>query len=271
LKNSKYWAGRTVRETFDQHWRECSETGCHLWQRSKNQSGYGQLNIGGRPMLAHRFAWQRAFGEIPQGAVIMHNCDNPACVRLDHLAIGTHAENVADMISKGRHNNAGGWRKRTPPRGRATVREMFDQCYVIDAESGCWNWRLALNEDGYGKVLRDGRKIGAHRFAWEREHGQPVPLGHVVRHTCDNPSCVNPAHLLIGTQQDNIRDMVRRGRQGTGRGERAGNSKLTEAAVRDIRRRASLGQTYTAIAQEYPISIAQTRNIAIGKSWAHVT
>lgn len=74
----------------------------------------------------------------------------------------------------------------------------------------CWPWRGGRNSDGYG-VFRAGRRLLlAHRIAYALAHG--APGRRVVRHECDNPSCVNPAHLLAGTQRDNVRDMIARGR-----------------------------------------------------------
>lgn len=80
-------------------------------------------------------------------------------------------------------------------------------------EDGCWRWTGATSPDGYGKWRDRGtRKIlSAHRLMYEMEVG-PIPPGMVVMHTCDCPPCVNPAHLRVGTQQDNLRDMASKGR-----------------------------------------------------------
>lgn len=270
MKNAAYWSGRTIRETFDEHWDLDPLTGCHVWQRSRNATGYGQLNIGGRPMPAHRYAWHRQNGPIPKGMFVMHLCDHPACVRIDHLKLGTAAENVADMVRKGRCNNAGGWRCRKKSPRKLFTAQRFDDFHTLDSKTGCWNWNRALNEDGYGKVVSGGKKTGAHRFSWERANGQVIPKGMVIRHSCDNRACVNPAHLLLGTQADNIQDTVSRGRQSSGKGERAGNAKLTESAVREIRQRVRNGETRTAVARSFSISIAQAANIAARRAWAHV-
>jgi len=84
----------------------------------------------------------------------------------------------------------------------------------VDKSDGCWLWTAALNPDGYGRfvVQMSPQKVrGAHRVAWELMNGA-IPNGLSVLHQCDTPACVNPEHLFLGTQQDNVADMVAKGR-----------------------------------------------------------
>lgn len=78
------------------------DTPCRLWQGQLNSKGYGCKTGGGRRVLAHRWVWEQINGPIPEGMIVMHRCDHPLCYRYDHLRLGTHADNSADMTAKGR-------------------------------------------------------------------------------------------------------------------------------------------------------------------------
>ena len=92
---------------------------------------------------------------------------------------------------------------------RASLDERLAQ-FVIQP-SGCWEWTGSKNDKGYGRVYADRDEKRAHRAMWEQAHG-PVPDGLWVLHRCDNPPCVNPDHLFLGTPLDNVRDMMAKGR-----------------------------------------------------------
>lgn len=81
------------------------DSGCIEWIGSSDHKGYGQLRIGGKLIKAHRYAVERSIGQIPNGMVVMHICDNPKCVNIDHLQVGTQTDNVRDMDTKGRRIN----------------------------------------------------------------------------------------------------------------------------------------------------------------------
>ena len=83
------------------------ETGCWTWLGAKTALKYGQIELDGRSIYAHRVSWELANGPIPSGLQVLHRCDNPPCVRPDHLFLGTQRDNITDMANKGRASHAG--------------------------------------------------------------------------------------------------------------------------------------------------------------------
>lgn len=93
-----------------------------------------------------------------------------------------------------------------------TMEQRFKKKYLINDQTDCWEWTASKNNIGYGMFRFDSNGMRtAHRVSYEMHKG-PIPQGHVVCHTCDNPKCVNPDHLWTGTLKDNAQDMVAKGR-----------------------------------------------------------
>ncbi len=120
---------------------------------------------------------------------------------------------------------------------------------------------------GYGRVFMDGKQFYAHRLAWALHNGAD-PAGKVVRHTCDNPPCVNPEHLVIGTQRDNVDDKVARGRQQ--RGEVAPGAVLTESAIQYIKLNPEK-LFWRELAAKFGCAKATIGDVVRGRTWTHVT
>lgn len=138
----------------------------------------------------------------------------------------------------------------------------------------CWCWTARKARDGYGKFnMSTGRvkpkriTVLAHRFAYELTRG-PIPPGMFVMHSCDNPSCVNPEHLSVGTHRANMADMVRKGRQA--HTERHGRAKLTTKQVRLMRARHAAGESNASLAREFGIGTGLACMILKGQRWGHL-
>lgn len=149
---------------------------------------------------------------------------------------------------------------------RGATSDTFEQ-YVSKGPGGCWEWTGFISRAGYGRY----REQEAHRAAYERENGA-IPPGLFVCHSCDNPACVNPAHLWLGTAGDNSRDMVAKGRArhpkwaGRRRGTANPNARLTPEQVLEIR---SLRwkKTQREIAERFGISQGHVNAIMHERNW----
>jgi hypothetical protein len=142
-----------------------------------------------------------------------------------------------------------------------------------DEASGCWEW-VGSKRNGYGRMIvgsrTDGtrKSVSAHRVSYELEHGEEIPAGMEVCHKCDNPCCVNPFHLFLGTRQDNIDDRERKGRNVNFIGEEQAQSKLTRKAVKDARwERAYKGTSFRVLAERYGVSKKTIQNAIKGVTW----
>lgn len=145
----------------------------------------------------------------------------------------------------------------------------FEQHSTPEPMSGCWLWTGTVRREGYGKFTHNGRAVAAHRGAWEAANGL-IPKGMYVCHRCDNPACVNPVHLFLGTHFNNMRDMVSKGRQPHMRGERNGRAQLTEHDVSIIKLLLELGVKKGRLVALYGVSAATVGHIKRGYSWSHV-
>lgn len=147
--------------------------------------------------------------------------------------------------------------------------ENTDQDFwkFVNKTDSCWIWTGNVR-NGYGRFSIKSDGIFAHRYSWQLCRGS-IPEGICVLHNCpggDNPLCVNPDHLFLGTQVDNNKDKVAKNRQS--RGEDQGCSKLTTEAVREIRRLPS--STLISLAQRFGVHLATIHHVRHGKTWRHV-
>ncbi len=137
--------------------------------------------------------------------------------------------------------------------------------------NGCIEWQRQRQNKGYGVFCSNGKPGLAHRWAYEAFRG-PIPKGLSCCHTCDNPACVNPFHLWLGTHQENMKDSARKGRMskaGTW-GETNGSAKLTDEGVRQVRTRHAAGESMRSIARSFGVRLWTIQSIVRGQTWRHV-
>lgn len=139
----------------------------------------------------------------------------------------------------------------------------------VQKTSDCWLWTGGLYKKGYGQFWDGERMVRAHRFAYELFVG---PIGDVlVLHECDTPGCVNPEHLFLGTHEDNMRDMVQKGRAPQNQGERNGMAKLTRRQAWTARyAHLKYGISQAQIAKRYGVTPAAISLLVRGVNWQHL-
>lgn len=150
-------------------------------------------------------------------------------------------------------------------------KDFWSRVAVRDLDE-CWEWNGYRSAPGYGRYrVPRSHYTAAHRFAYELAHGQ-IPAGMFVCHACDNPACVNPLHLWVGTAADNNRDCREKGRARGGtlspcRGESSPKAKLTRKQVDEIRVLRAEGATQDSLAAQFGVSRATIWNIVHKKTW----
>ena len=160
-----------------------------------------------------------------------------------------------------------------PLRAHGTVEERFWR--RVEKTSGCWIWRGGVHSGGYGFMRGEGGRnapnVTVHRLSYEMHHG-PIPDGLVVMHACDNPLCVNPDHLSVGTHKDNTQDMIAKGRAANNKlpvsvGADNGRALLTESKVRYIRASTA---SHASLARRFGVSATCIASVRNRQTWSHV-
>jgi hypothetical protein len=178
---------------------------CWLWRGAMSWNGYGRIKPDGPRdvphMGAHQAAYMLAHGAIPAGHVVHHICGQRACVNPRHLRAVLQAENLRVMRARGPSREPNLYRPGRPP--PSPVQRFWAKVEKRGADE-CWPWIGAKHEQGHGVFRFKGRAVRAHRFSYEIHVGQ-IPSGLVIDHVCQNPECINPAHLEPVTHHENLR------------------------------------------------------------------
>ena len=156
------------------------------------------------------------------------------------------------------------------PKAEATVEVRFWR--RVEKTDGCWWWIPAKSANKYGLIQLGGvgsKSVTTHRFSYELHNGE-IPEGMIVMHSCDNPSCVNPDHLSLGTHKDNVADMIAKGRRGDPKVVGVDHPKavLNEHKVRYIR--ANPSKSHAQLARELGVGANTVRGVRTGRTWSHV-
>lgn len=151
-------------------------------------------------------------------------------------------------------------------RQKPTFEHRFHSRVAKAGPNECWQWKGTIDTCslGYGRISRNGTPVYAHRAAYELAHGF-LPARAYVRHTCDNPACCNPAHLIAGIPADNVADMVQKGRQ---------RRNLTKDEVREIDRldrEDGAYWTHARLARRFKVTETSIRRLLHGATWSKLT
>lgn len=147
-----------------------------------------------------------------------------------------------------------------------TCHSKFFGKFEIDA-NGCWNWNGGVQHGGYGMGHARNKTIAAHRLSYELHIGK-IPEGLCVLHRCDNPPCVNPNHLFLGTHQDNIDDKILKERQY--KGVHHHRAKLTEEEIKAIRAEPNYRGVTAILSKRFGVTDVNICDIRSRKTWKHI-
>lgn len=149
----------------------------------------------------------------------------------------------------------------------------FSKAFIIGDPEECWEWQRLRGPSGYGRfgIGRNAQRLRyAHRVSWTFFKG-PIPKDLLILHRCDNPPCVNPNHLFLGTYDDNAKDRAAKGRNKYQRGEKSPRALLTEKHVREIVSALREGVKIKHLAVKYSVTRSAINNICFGTNWKHIT
>jgi hypothetical protein len=242
-------APKYTSKDVERFWSKVDKSGgddaCWIWTAAKTH-GYGVVQWDKRTQRAYYVALCLSIGTPPKNSRVIHKCLTPSCVNPSHL----------QLVDRTEYNL------------KQRILSFWSKVVSTDDPNACWIWRGFKDKDGYGKhrIREHGSTPEpAHRISWFLTNGN-IPNNLLVCHTCDNPACVNPSHLFLGTQLDNRRDCANKGRAASGENNAA--SKLTIAQVYDIRERyAQGGVSHRQLAQEYNVRHSTIGAIIRRKLW----
>ncbi len=213
-----------------------SNDDCWIWIGAKSPSGTGVFSLNHNFVQAHRFMYEITHNiSIDRGTFTKHVCGNKLCVNPSHLDIRDTEKRFWSFVNK-------------------------------QGDKGCWIWTGNIR-GGYGRFSIGGWAIPSHRYSYELHNDVKLSDADLILHSCHNRICVNPSHLRIGDNQDNMDEMKNAGRQA--KGVKNGQSKLTEQEVAKIKQLLEEGEMKKAdVARMFGVSDCTISDIYKGRTWS---
>ena len=208
--------------------------GCHVLPVSTMS-----IRMNGKCISITRLVYEKHVGKIPYRTKIKRLCSNGKCINPNHMLPSTSIDKFFLWVN-------------------------------YSASNGCWEWTGSKDGGGYGMAFVDGVMVKSHRYSWEYYFGS-IPSGLWVLHKCDNPACINPEHLFLGTNGDNMKDKVKKERQSRLFGDKNGRCVMTKDLVIELRQLYASGKfSYRDLVGRFNISQTQVARIIKKESWLWV-
>lgn len=231
------------------------------WIGTVGPQGYGVINSKSGQIKAHRFAYVLLKGPLNKSEDVVQSCGDRLCLLPDHLVKQTRK----DRIWK--------WLKNKD----TYFKQVLELARNPIVTKECIRFEGSLDGCGYGRLGIDGKLKGAHVLVWELTNGK-VPNGFEVCHSCDHPWCIQIQHLFLATHQQNIQDMIEKGRHWLQKnptqaikGERHGRSKLNQSQVEWLRQIYEGGEyTQSELAAMLRITKEHAGRLLRKESWGHI-
>jgi len=280
----------TLLERFNEKYEINPITNCWDWIAGKSPKHGTFHTKENHRASAHRVSYELFIGEIPESGKVCHSCNNSYCVNPEHLYIGVPIYQKSTKPLKQHYcldcgetnpikfnyskccckkctsvKNKNNYIKKIPK----TKLERFNKKYIIDSITECWEWQGSKSKDGYGIIIVNNKPHRAHRVSYEL-FKENIPDDLFICHHCDNPSCVNPEHLFAGTHQDNMDDMVQKGRSPKQHGEDSSRNVLTEEQAQYILDFTHYKGSLTLLATKFNVHVSTIFYVKNGKSWSHL-
>lgn len=240
----------------------CYNISCHAY-------GNGALFVLGADVFNNIIYWVKhpVLLDFRPAVCVTTSASNMGCfaMKIYCLTCGKEFEVVQSQFSR----NRGKYCSRKCQHFKSLI-ERFWEKVDKGEEDNCWNWKAAKS-GGYGRIGNGKKNLVATRVSWEIHFGE-IPEGMNICHKCDNPACVNPNHLFLGTHAENMLDMAKKGRrERKGVGIKNGLSKLTPNSVKEIRKKyINENITYVELAREFNVAPPTIRCVIKRLTWKHV-